>query len=471
MSFKSFFKSVGHGIAHAAEDVAHGVEQGAKDVAKGVEGVVEHGVNAVGDVMQGDFKGSLHELGQAGKAVGDTAKAEFKLGLAVGGAMTDLALGTVADAHLSKGLTKLAQSAKRGMDKARDAVDKSVDQVVDSAEGVVAGGARFADDAVHGRFDRLGKDSLSVASNAFNVCTSLTPEGMAANVGANLTRSFMDGTSLSKYADVVGDTMARKPLWMLRDGAKDVAEPLLDPLKKDLASADAAVDRTLDKAENGISRTLAEAAVASGLAVQGDMTAQSQTPPLSEAQEDAIARQLADAMERKDKQSTQDGRGDTPLLSEAQEDSIAGQLADALQDNLSTQDGRGDTPLLSEAQEDSIAGQLADALQGNLSTQDGSGDTPPLSEAQEDAIARQLADAMERKDEQSGGQVNLSTQNGSGDTPLLSEAQEDAIARQLADAMEGKDKQSGREEGLLASLFGEPALSASADVSFQLRAV
>ncbi|ELQ07436.1 hypothetical protein A989_10937 [Xanthomonas translucens DAR61454] len=312
-------------------------------------------------------------MGQAGKAVGDTAKAEFKLGLAVGGAMTDLALGTVADAHLSKGLTKLAQSAKRGMDKARDAVDKSVDQVVDSAEGVVAGGARFADDAVHGRFDRLGKDSLSVASNAFNVCTSLTPEGMAANVGANLTRSFMDGTSLSKYADLVGDTMARKPLWMLRDGAKDVAEPLLDPLKKDLASADAAVDRTLDKAENGISRTLAEAAVASGLAVQGDMTAQSQTPPLSEAQEDAIA--------------------------------------------------------------------------------------------------RQLADAMERKDEQSGGQVNLSTQNGSGDTPLLSEAQEDAIARQLADAMEGKDKQSGREEGLLASLFGEPALSASADVSFQLRAV
>ncbi|WP_338323290.1 hypothetical protein [Xanthomonas translucens] len=328
--------------------------------------------------------------------MGDTAKAEFKLGLTVGGAMTDLALGTVADAHLSKGLTKLAETAKGGLDKARDAVDKSLNQVVDSAEGAVAGGVRCVDDVAHGRFDRLGKDSLSVASNAFNVCTSLTPEGMAANVGANLTRSFMDGTSLSKYADVVGDTMARKPLWMLRDGAKDVAEPLLDPLKKDLASADAAVDRTLDKAEDGISRTSTEAAVASGLAVQGDMTAQSQTP----------------------------------LLSEAQEDAIAGQLADALQGNLSTQDGRGDTSLLSDAQEDAIAGQLADALQGNLSTQD-----------------------------------------GRGDTPQLSEAQEDAIAGQLADAMEGKDKQSGREEGLLASLFGEPALSASADVSFQLHTV
>ncbi|QSQ32191.1 hypothetical protein ISN34_08245 [Xanthomonas translucens pv. translucens] len=335
-------------------------------------------------------------MGQAGKAVGDTAKAEFKLGLTVGGAMTDLALGTVADAHLSKGLTKLAETAKGGLDKARDAVDKSLNQVVDSAEGAVAGGVRCVDDVAHGRFDRLGKDSLSVAGNAFNLCTSLTPEGMAANVGANLTRSFMDGTSLSKYADVVGDTMARKPLWMLRDGAKDVAEPLLDPLKKDLASADAAVDRTLDKAEDGISRTSTEAAVASGLAVQGDMTAQSQTP----------------------------------LLSEAQEDAIAGQLADALQGNLSTRDGRGDTSLLSDAQEDAIAGQLADALQGNLSTQD-----------------------------------------GRGDTPQLSEAQEDAIARQLADAMEGKDKQSGREEGLLASLFGEPALSASADVSFQLHTV
>ncbi|MQS42456.1 hypothetical protein FFY77_12430 [Xanthomonas translucens pv. translucens] len=396
MSLKSFFKSIGHGITNAVEDVAHGVEQGAKDIAKGVEGAVEHGAHALGDVMQGDFRGGLHELGQAGKAVGDTAKAEFKLGLTVGGAMTDLALGTVADAHLSKGLTKLAETAKGGLDKARDAVDKSLNQVVDSAEGAVAGGVRCVDDVAHGRFDRLGKDSLSVASNAFNVCTSLTPEGMAANVGANLTRSFMDGTSLSKYADVVGDTMARKPLWMLRDGAKDVAEPLLDPLKKDLASADAAVDRTLDKAEDGISRTSTEAAVASGLAVQGDMTAQSQTP----------------------------------LLSEAQEDAIAGQLADALQGNLSTQDGRGDTSLLSDAQEDAIAGQLADALQGNLSTQD-----------------------------------------GRGDTPQLSEAQEDAIAGQLADAMEGKDKQSGREEGLLASLFGEPALSASADVSFQLHTV
>ncbi len=396
MSLKSFFKSIGHGITNAVEDVAHGVEQGAKDIAKGVEGAVEHGAHALGDVMQGDFRGGLHELGQAGKAVGDTAKAEFKLGLTVGGAMTDLALGTVADAHLSKGLTKLAETAKGGLDKARDAVDKSLNQVVDSAEGAVAGGVRCVDDVAHGRFDRLGKDSLSVAGNAFNLCTSLTPEGMAANVGANLTRSFMDGTSLSKYADVVGDTMARKPLWMLRDGAKDVAEPLLDPLKKDLASADAAVDRTLDKAEDGISRTSTEAAVASGLAVQGDMTAQSQTP----------------------------------LLSEAQEDAIAGQLADALQGNLSTQDGRGDTSLLSDAQEDAIAGQLADALQGNLSTQD-----------------------------------------GRGDTPQLSEAQEDAIAGQLADAMEGKDKQSGREEGLLASLFGEPALSASADVSFQLHTV
>ncbi|UKE52758.1 hypothetical protein KCU57_13690 [Xanthomonas translucens] len=303
MSLKSFFKSIGHGITNAVEDVAHGVEQGAKDIAKGVEGAVEHGAHALGDVMQGDFRGGLHELGQAGKAVGDTAKAEFKLGLTVGGAMTDLALGTVADAHLSKGLTKLAETAKGGLDKARDAVDKSLNQVVDSAEGAVAGGVRCVDDVAHGRFDRLGKDSLSVASNAFNVCTSLTPEGMAANVGANLTRSFMDGTSLSKYADVVGDTMARKPLWMLRDGAKDVAEPLLDPLKKDLASADAAVDRTLDKAEDGISRTSTEAAVASGLAVQGDMTAQSQTPLLSEAQEDAIAGQLADAMEGKDKQS------------------------------------------------------------------------------------------------------------------------------------------------------------------------
>ncbi|WP_058196718.1 MULTISPECIES: hypothetical protein [Xanthomonas translucens group] len=448
MSLKSFFKSIGHGITNAVEDVAHGVEQGAKDIAKGVEGAVEHGVHAFGDVLQGDFRGGLHELGQAGKAVGDTAKAEFKLGLTVGGAMTDLALGTVADAHLSKGLTKLAETAKGGLDKARDAVDKSLNQVVDSAEGAVAGGMRCVDDVAHGRFDRLGKDSLSVAGNAFNLCTSLTPEGMVANVGANLTRSFMDGTPLSKYANVIGDTMARKPLWMLRDGAKDVAEPFLDPLKKDLASADAAVNRTLDKAENGISgtldkaengisRTLAEAAVASGLAVQGGMTAQSQTPQLSEAQEDAIARQLADAMERKDTQS-------------------------GGQDNLSTQDGRGDTPLLSEAQEDAIAGQLADALNDNLSTQDGRGDTPQLSEAQEDAIAGQLADALND---------NLSTQDGRGDTPQLSEAQEDAIARQLADAMEGKDKQSGREEGLLASLFGEPALSASADVSFQLHTV
>jgi hypothetical protein len=461
MSFKSFIKSIGHGITHAAEDVAHGIEQGVKDVAKGVEGVAEHGAQALGDVMQGDFRGGLKELGQAGKSIGDTAKAEFKMGLTVGGAMTDLALGTVADAHLNKGLTKLAQSAKGVMDKTRDAVDKSVNQFVDSAEGAVAGGVRCAEDVAHGRLDRLGKDSLSVASNAFNVCTSLTPEGMVASVGANLTRTFMADTPLAKYANVVGDTMACKPLWMLRDSAKDVAEPLLDPLKKDLASADASVDRTLDKAEAGVSRTLdkAEAGVSRTLAEAAE---QAQTASLSGAIEYAIARELEKSLQPDDTQSRglgdlsiQIGLGDTPSLSGATEDAIARQLADALEgkDKQSTQDGRGDTPLLSDAQADSIAGQLYDALQDNLSTQDGSGDTPPLSEAQEDSIADQLADDL---------QDNLATQGGSGDMPPLSEAQQEAIQRQLDDAMERKARQSGRDEGLL---------SASADVSFQFGAV
>ncbi|WP_249255891.1 hypothetical protein, partial [Xanthomonas graminis] len=299
MSFKSFFKSIGHGIAHAAEDVAHGIEQGAKDVAKGVEGVAEHSAQAIGDVMHGDFRDGLKELGQAGKAIGDTAKAEFKLGLTVGGAMTDLALGSVADAHLGKGLTKLAKSAKGVVDKTRDAVDKSLNQVVDSAEGAVAGGMRCADDVAHGRLDRLGKDSLSVAGNAFNVCTSLTPEGMAANVGANLTCTFLSDTPLAKYANVVGDTMARKPLWMLRDSATDVAEPLLDPLKKDLASADASVDRTLDKAEAGVSQTLAEAAE------------QAQTASLSGAIEDAVARELEQSLQPDYTQSR--GQGDLSI--------------------------------------------------------------------------------------------------------------------------------------------------------------
>ncbi|WP_256032068.1 hypothetical protein, partial [Xanthomonas graminis] len=357
MSFKSFFKSIGHGITHAAEDVAHGIEQGAKDVAKGMEGVVEHGAQAIGDVMQGDFRDGLKELGQAGKSIGDTAKAEFKLGMTVGGAMTDLALGTVADAHLGKGLTKLAQSAKGVMDKTRDAVDKSVNQFVDSAEGAVAGGVRCAEDVAHGRLDRLGKDSLSVASNAFNVCTSLTPEGMVASVGANLTRTFMADTPLAKYANVVGDTMACKPLWMLRDSAKDVAEPLLDPLKKDLASADASVDRTLDKAEAGVSRTLdkAEAGVSRTLAEAAE---QAQTASLSGAIEYAIARELEKSLQPDDTQS------------------------------------RG---------------------LGDLSIQIGLGDTPSLSGATEDAIARQLADALEGKDRQSGGQDNLSIQIGLGD--------------------------------------------------------
>jgi hypothetical protein len=48
---------------------------------------------------------------------------------------------------------------------------------------------------------------------------------------------------------------------------------------------------------------------------------------------------------------------------EAQQDAIADQLADDLQDNLATQGGSGDMPPLSEAQQEAIQRQLDDAME------------------------------------------------------------------------------------------------------------
>lgn len=81
-------------------------------------------------------------------------------------------------------MTKLAQCAKGVVDHTRDGLDQTVNQFVDSSEGVVSGGLRCAGDVVHGHFDRLGKDGLSVAGDALNVGMCLTPEGVAESVGA-----------------------------------------------------------------------------------------------------------------------------------------------------------------------------------------------------------------------------------------------------------------------------------------------
>ncbi|QNH23695.1 hypothetical protein [Xanthomonas theicola] len=254
MSFSSFFKKIGHGISHAAHEVAHDVESAAKNVAKGVEGVVEHGAGAIDDALHGDFKDALKQMGKAGQSVADTVKAEARLALTAGTAMVDLTLGSLADAHLSKGLTKLAQCAKGVVDHTRDGLDQTVNQFVDSSEGVVSGGLRCAGDVVHGHFDRLGKDGLSVAGDALNVGMCLTPEGVAESVGANVASSVLHGTPLAQFSAVAGDALARKPMQMLKDTAstvaEDVAAPVVDPLlQRAAAGRSSAVSPRADAGE------------------------------------------------------------------------------------------------------------------------------------------------------------------------------------------------------------------------------
>lgn len=199
MSFKSFFKHLGHAIEHAAKDVVHGVEHIAKDVVHAGEAAV----HMADDVAHGRFKAALNDAVRCAqcsiKAFTELPKTEIE---AICDATTDM--------HLNKSLDKMAQKVKGFEDKAvdfeRNVADKMVKDVADAVEGTVNGTINAAKDIASGHFDRACGDLLCAAGDAVQLACDLTPEGLAANAVVGAMQAGHVGSSAVQnfVGDVVG---------------------------------------------------------------------------------------------------------------------------------------------------------------------------------------------------------------------------------------------------------------------------
>jgi hypothetical protein len=199
MSFKSFFKHLGHAIEHAAKDVVHGAENIAKDVVHAGEAAA----HAVDDVAHGRFKAALNDAvrcAQCGvKAFTELPKTEI-----------DAICDATSDMHLNKSLDKMAQKVKGFQDKAtefeRNVGDKIVQDVADSVEGTVNGTINAARDIGSGHFGKACGDFMGAAGNAVQLACDLTPEGLAANavVGAMQAGHIGNSAVQGFVGDIVG---------------------------------------------------------------------------------------------------------------------------------------------------------------------------------------------------------------------------------------------------------------------------
>jgi hypothetical protein len=199
MSFKSFFKHLGHAIEHAAKDVVHGVENIAKDAVHAGEAAI----HMADDVAHGRFKAALNDAVRCAqcsvKAFTELPKMEIE---AICDATTDM--------HLNKSLDKMAQKVKGFEDKAvdfeRNVADKMVQDVADAVEGTVNGTINAAKDIASGDFRKACGDVLGVAGDAVSLACDLTPEGMAANAVVGAMEAGHVGNSAVQgfVGDIVG---------------------------------------------------------------------------------------------------------------------------------------------------------------------------------------------------------------------------------------------------------------------------
>ena len=218
------FEHLGDDIKHVAKDVEHGVEKIGKDIKQDVEHLdpfahtkigesIEHafskigkgikeGVEQVGknlandaktvgkdlkktgsDLVHGHFKEAFHDAVNTGK---DAFNGYYDAMTAVG----HVAVDSLANMHLSKGMDKAMGKVEKGYNAFTDDVKKSVDQVgsevVEGTVGAISSTIQAGKDAVHGKWGAALGDLGKAGMDAINVASDLTPEGAAAAIGTNV---------------------------------------------------------------------------------------------------------------------------------------------------------------------------------------------------------------------------------------------------------------------------------------------
>ncbi|WP_343732535.1 hypothetical protein [Duganella sp.] len=213
MSFKSFFKHLGHAIEHAAKDVVHGVENVGKDLVH----MGESALHMVDDLAHLKFKAALNDAVSCAnygvKAMTEMPKAEM-----------EAACDATTEMHFSKSLDKMAQKVKhigdQVVDAERQVADKVLTGVANGIDSTVSGTINMAKDVAHGDFGKALQDGMGAVGGALTVAAALTPEGLAAAAVVGTMQVGHIGSD--KLQNFVGDVVGG-PKGLLKRAAESGA--------------------------------------------------------------------------------------------------------------------------------------------------------------------------------------------------------------------------------------------------------
>ena len=173
---ENVFSKIGKGIKDGVEQVGKGLVKDAETVGKDLK-------KTGSDLAHGHFKEAFHDAVNTGK---DAFNGYYDTVTAVG----HVAVDSLANMHLSKGMDKAMGKVEKGYDAFTGDIKKSVDQVggevVEGTVGAISSTIQAGKDAVHGKWGAALGDMGKAGMDAINVASDLTPEGAAAAIGTNV---------------------------------------------------------------------------------------------------------------------------------------------------------------------------------------------------------------------------------------------------------------------------------------------
>lgn len=179
---KHAFQHLGHDIEKVAKSVANGVESVAKKLAGDLLHVMKDALDMTEALASGNMKLAMQDLAKLGTDL-------EKTGADAATATAEAGLKTLGNLHLGKGFDHLITDVEKGLDTAKEALNKGTEagmkEVVNSAEGIVEGSLHAVKDLAKGNFSGMLNDLKDVGESAMNLAADLTPEGMGATIAAS----------------------------------------------------------------------------------------------------------------------------------------------------------------------------------------------------------------------------------------------------------------------------------------------
>lgn len=219
-------KKIDHAMGkaeHAFDKIGEGIKAGVgmvgKQLGKDVATVGKDIAKTGSDVIHGHWQQALDDTVK-------TAQDGFNTMNDVSTAAGHIAVDSLANMHLGKGMDHAMGKLEKGYNAVTDDIKKSVDQVgaqvVDGTESMIKDTVQAGKDAVHGNWGGALEHLGNAGMSAMNVASDLSPEGAIAAVGTQVLVNAHIGSQ--KLDEAIGGALHGNFAQTAKGIAKNVGE-------------------------------------------------------------------------------------------------------------------------------------------------------------------------------------------------------------------------------------------------------